>query len=103
MKLNNLLEAKYAGRETWIVQVFDPEEGLIEEFAGPFNTENEAQKFANELRATLEQLINQAGGEEEYGDYALHDLPGFNVSQLDSPDVLQNKYIESVREYYGIS
>lgn len=103
MKLNNLLEARYQGPTTWIVQVFDPEEGILDWYGGPFTNQSEAKQFADELESSIKNMLEQAGGEEEFGRFMYDDLPRFDTVEVSSPDAFKHTFIRSVRRQFGLN
>jgi hypothetical protein len=103
MKLSNLTEAKYQGRDTWVVQTFDPEEGILDWYAGPFNTESEAKLFADNLRTAIVEMLEQSGGEEEFGRFMYDETPRFEPVKVSSPDAFKHTMINSVRRQFQIN
>jgi hypothetical protein len=102
LELAGITEAKYASQKLWVVNAFDPEEGLLEVYAGPFTSEDEANNFAKSLSTTIKQMFEQAGGHDEFGKYYLDDLPIFSVIEIDNPDVFKNEILSDIRSKFGV-
>jgi len=95
MKLNQLNETKYAGQTYYVVQAFDPEDGDLETYAGPFNNKATAEKFAKTANDTTENKFNNMDVEDDYRQY----LPTFHVQKIMNPqDFLQamNNHLEQM-------
>jgi len=96
MKLNQLNETKYTGQTYYIVQAWDPEDGDLETYAGPFNNKATAEKFAKRANETTENKFNNMDiKDEQYRQY----LPTFHVQEIIDPqDFLQvmNKHLEQM-------
>jgi len=72
--IKQLNEAGYAGREVYFVQAFDPEDGDISTYAGPFDKKSLAENFAHNM-ARRDQ--------REFGDRVNpNDLPAYHVEKL---------------------
>lgn len=102
MKLNNLFEARYQGKDAWVVDAFDPEEGQLDWYAGPFNSEKEAEDFASQLRAKIEKMLFDAGGENRFGRFMLDEIPRFSASKVNSPDSFEHAMITSVLRQFQV-
>lgn len=96
MKLKQLNEARYTtGKTLYFVQAFDPEDGDMEQYAGPFFNEASAKKFANAMFAAGENKFNNMDTDEQYRQY----LPTFHVQTIMDPqDFLQAmiRHLESM-------
>lgn len=72
--IKQLNEAGYAGRVVYFVQAFDPEDGDISTYAGPFDKKSLAENFAHNMARR---------DEREFGESVdMNDLPSYNVEQL---------------------
>lgn len=100
MKLSKLTEAKYAGPKMYVVNAFDPEEGLLDVYAGPFNRKKEAEQYASDLDSTIKQMIEKAGGDNEFGRFVWDELPRFDVIEVDSPDSFKNEWLHTIQTQY---
>ena len=86
MKLKNLKEAKYSNQAAYIVQVFDPEDGIIQSY-GPFPDKDTAKKFGRAAETYVHKLFREMDVPKNYVD----DLPAFIVEEIASPnDVFEN-------------
>jgi hypothetical protein len=93
MKLSNLLEAKYAKQVTYIVQAFDPEDGDMGTYAGPFTNEQDAKKFAATMQARFR------GASEDAQEY----LPSYHVETLLEADPFIEQIDNHVSAFMDIS
>ena len=80
MKLKNLKEAKYSNQAAYIVQMFDPEDGVGDTF-GPFSSKSEAKKFEKAAENYVNKLFKELKVPKNYVD----DLPVFIVEEIASP------------------
>lgn len=87
MKLKQLNEARYTtGKIVYFVQAFDPEDGDLEQYAGPFHDEASAKKFATIVDRAVENKFNDMDTDEHLRQY----LPTFHVQKIMDPqDFLQ--------------
>ena len=95
MKLKQLNEVRYTGKTYYFVQAFDPEDGDLEQYAGPFNDESSAEKFAKFATTAAEKKFTDMDTEEEYRAY----IPTFHVQKIMVPqDFLQamNRHLEQM-------
>jgi len=77
MRLENikkLTEARYAGREVYFVGAFDPEDGQLDTFAGPFNNKATAENFAHNMA--------ERDKREFKGKINPNDFPTYNVEKM---------------------
>ena len=85
--IKKLNEARYDHRAVYFVQAFDPEDGDISTYAGPFPSEAEANKFANHMISRDKQYFG------ERVDW--NDLPAYHVEKLLPPDA----FIEEINQH----
>ncbi len=96
MKLGQLNEAKYTtgGKTVYFVKAFDPEDGDLETYAGPFQNEHHAKKFQKVATALVKKRLRAS----EDPEYHKNDMPVFIIEKIVEPEVfLQeiNRHIES--------
>ena len=87
MKLRQVNEASRLTPELFIVQAWEPEDGLQDWFAGPFSNRQQAEKFATTARQMVEQEYEKSGGDEEHGKYGREELMNFFVEEMQAPEI----------------
>jgi len=98
MKLKQLTEAKYAkGRTVYFVSAFDPEDGDMEQYAGPFQDKEMAKKFVQVAHATTEKAFVTVGVEDAHRMY----LPNFHVQKIMDPETFLRTMNEHIETMFG--
>ncbi len=74
--IKNLTEAGYVGKSLYFIQAYDPEDGLLDTYAGPFNSKNEAKKFVKWM---------EHHDQEMFGDRVdINDIPSYMINEMSS-------------------
>ena len=84
-----LTEAGYAGnkKSIYFVQVYDPEDGLLETCAGLFNSKNEANKFVKWMVYHDREMFGNRVN--------INDMPNYTINKISSTDT----FIKEMEEY----
>lgn len=72
--IKNLTEARYAGKTLYFIQAFDPEDGLLETFAGPFDNKNEANKFVKWMERHDQKKFGDRVNPNDMIVYGVHEM-----------------------------
>ena len=88
-----LKEAKVLSRpQVFFVKAWDPEEGDISTYAGPFHSKNDAENFAEKM-AQLDQ--------QKYAGLIDYDFPEYYVETLLGPEEFRQEIEKHLDEFAG--
>lgn len=89
--IKNLTEAGYVGNNSlYFIQAYDPDDGLLDIFAGPFKSKAEAKKFVKWM---------DHHDREMFGDRVdINNMPSYTINEMSSADA----FIKEMEEHIEV-